>query len=270
MSDDLRILTDAVRNALAEGPSLTLHTYDCIDSTNREAKRQAPAEVAPALYLARAQTEGRGRLGRSFYSPDTGLYMTVAYTTDRPLSVSVRATALAAVAATAAIEALTDKRPRIKWVNDLYMGNAKVAGILTEAVSLPGGNTRMLIGIGINVTTAAFPDRLRAPATALFSGDEAHRGTPHFTGVLAGQLARSLLPLVTGTPHEEVLPNGERCLDFYRRHLLHEGERVLCTRGDTCFEGILRGVNEDYALLVETDRGLSVLDSGEISVRVAE
>ena len=256
---------DAVRRALGERDGVAVHLFDTVDSTNTEAKRKSATERGTALYIARTQTGGRGRLGREFHSPaDTGLYMTLAYTTSLPLSASVHTTALAAVAAVSAIQALTAKRPCIKWVNDLYLGGAKVAGILTEAVTLPDGHTRMLVGIGINLTTTSFPDGLRAPATALFTPDEATALPLDFSGTLAGEIARRLLMLA----ETDTLPDGRSCLDFYRRHLLHVGERVTCTQGDNTFEGTVLGVNDAYGLVVEIPAGgVAVLDAGEISVR---
>lgn len=254
----------ALRTALGEYASTVAVTlYDSVDSTNTAAKRDAFDDASPALYVARTQTGGRGRLGRSFHSPaNTGLYMTVAYTTDKPLTEAVRVTAGAAVAAASAIEALTDKRPSIKWVNDLYLNGAKVGGILTEAVTLPDGYTRMVVGLGINLTTTAFPDGLRAPASCLFPPAEAAVVTPALVGQLAGTITRRLLALTEGGLWEA------DCLDFYRRRLLYTGETVLCTRGDETFKGTVLGVREDYALLVEVDGATRALSSGEISVRV--
>ncbi len=268
---DLQALTAAARHALNGHPEVMLHIHDVLDSTNTEAKRHAAESSAPALYIARAQAAGRGRLGRRFYSPaDTGLYMTLAYTTDKPLGELVHTTALAAVAASAAIETLTDRRPAIKWINDLYLNGKKTAGILAEAVTLPEGCTRMILGWGINLTTQAFPDGLRAPATALFAPHEAALVTDAFIGALAGDIARRMTELLSCPRHAEALPDGESCLSFYRRHLLYVGGSVLCTRGNECFSGILRGVDEDYSLLVDVGDRLAVLGSGEISVRSAE
>lgn len=239
-------------------------------STNSLAKADAHLDT-PSLYIARTQTGGRGRLGRSFHSPaDTGLYMTVAYTTKRPLTEAVRVTAAASVAACSAVEALTGIALSIKWVNDLYLEGAKVGGILTEAVTRPDGAHRMVVGLGINLTTTEFPEGLRAPATALLPPDKAV--TPALMGALAGAITRRLLDMVD--PEEDgdfsLGMWGDSCLDFYRRRLLYVGTRVVCTRGDACFEGTLRGVDKDYSLLVETDGDTVTLSSGEISLRPAD
>ena len=263
----------AIQSRLGDyAPVLGIEVYDSLESTNTLAKA-SPHRDTPTLVIARTQTGGRGRLGRSFHSPaDTGLYMTVAYTTTRPLSEAVRVTAAAAVAAAAAIEALTDKRPAIKWVNDLYLNGGKLGGILTEAVTRPDGRHRMIVGLGINLTTADFPEGLRAPAASLFAPLEAHRAGGDFPLILAGEIARRLLELTEASEAGE-FPRGmwgEACLDFYRRRLLYVGQRVICTRGSEVFEGTVLGVDGDYSLLLEREGDTVALSSGEISVRPAE
>ncbi len=261
----------ALRHALGTyADRVEIIRYETVDSTNNMAKLHAAEAEGPALYLARAQTGGRGRLGRSFHSPaHTGLYMTVAYTTSEPLTEAVRVTAGAAVAVMSAIEALTELRPSVKWVNDIYLNGCKVGGILTEAVTLGGGFTRMVVGLGINLTTTDFPDGLRAPASCLFTGRAAEGLDPDLPDRLAGEIARRLLELVEASPDGPFVGGlrGEACLDFYRRRLLYVGERVTCARGGDTFEGIAEGVDEGYALLVRVGEELCTLSSGEISIR---
>ena len=218
---DLRALTRALGR---HGNAVQVTALEETVSTNSLAKTEAHLDT-PSLYLARTQTGGRGRLGRSFHSPaDTGLYMTVAYTTRRPL---------------------------------------------TEAVTRPDGAHRIVVGLGINLTTTEFPEGLRAPATALFSPDNAKAATPALTGALAGAITRRLLDLVDPASGDDFPLGmwGDKCLEEYRRRLLYVGTRVICTRGDTRFEGTVRGVDKDYSLLVETDGGTVTLSSGEISLR---
>lgn len=266
-------MESTLRAALGDyAPAVTLRLYDVIDSTNTAAKATALTDGGPVLLLARTQTGGRGRLGRSFHSPDTGLYMTLSYATDRPLAEAVSVTAGAAVAAVLAMEELTDRSPAIKWVNDLYLGGGKVGGILTEGVPLPRGGTRVVVGLGINLTTRDFPEGLRAPATSLFSPAEGEAMGQDFPARLAGLIARRLLELVEDAPASP-LPGGlrgEACRSFYRRHLLWVGEAVTCTRGSETLTGIIRGVDADYSLLLETEGGILPLSSGEITVRPAE
>ena len=252
---------NAIRQAL--GPyadAVSVAVYDTVESTNDLAREEA-RDPKTALYIARAQTAGRGRLGRSFYSPaHTGLYMTLAYTTEEPLTRAVRVTALAAVAAVAALEALTDKHPSIKWVNDIYLEGCKIGGILTEAIPRSDGSHRILVGLGINLTTAEFPEGLRAPAASLFSPGEIPPGEEHtFGDRLAGEITRRLL--------EAIDSPSPYLSEFYRDRLLYVGEPVLCTRGNETFEGVVLGVDPDFSLLVSTKAGTLTLSSGEISVR---
>ena len=109
--------------------------YDTVDSTNTEAKRLLNAgDRGNFLVVADEQTAGRGRQGKQFYSPrGTGIYMTMVVHHGRRLQDAVSVTTAAGVAVCRAIEELTDKHPQIKWVNDVYIDDKKICGILTEA-----------------------------------------------------------------------------------------------------------------------------------------
>lgn len=264
-------------------PDVAVRVFDELASTNDYEKAcaleeaDARAGLAPTLCLARTQTGGRGRMGRSFHSPaDSGLYMTVAYTTGEPLCDAVRITAGAAVATASAIHALTGKQPLVKWVNDLYLDGGKLCGILTEAVTLPPtaeglSRTRMLVGIGVNLTTRAFPPDLRAPAASLFTPAEeaAAGGLPLPSGTLAGEITRRLLSLVDKTsPDFPDGLDGDACLAYYRTHALLTGRHVTCTRGDEQFFAVAEDVDDAYRLILRMEDGSPrLLDSGEASVR---
>jgi len=135
--------------------------FEETDSTNNQAKRMINEIPAKNLLIAAArQTAGRGRQGKSFYSPEgTGIYMSLVLHTERSLHNAVTATTAAAVAVCRAIEALTDVKPEIKWVNDVYVNGKKICGILTEAVTDFETQTvsGIIIGIGVNITTCDFP-----------------------------------------------------------------------------------------------------------------
>ena len=257
---------------------ICVRLYDSIDSTNTEARRLISA-ISPGegphggssplpitLLAARAQTAGRGRLGRSFYSPpDSGLYMTLLYPLTQPLSQAVAVTAGAAVATLEAIRAVTGLVPGIKWVNDLYMDGKKICGILTEAVT-PAGSEQsayMLVGIGINLTTAAFPEGLRAPAGSLTDNLSPSATLPALdAGRLCGQIAHRLLTLLeTDSLH------SPETLAAYRAHSILLGQPVLCTRGGQTFPALAMDITPAFGLMVRRADGcVEVLDSGEVSV----
>ena len=148
---------------------MDVFVYDETDSTNRRAKAFADGKgFCRALFCADAQTQGRGRLGRSFYSPaGSGLYMTYLFSSALPLEKLSAVTPYAAVITARALETECGVLGvGIKWVNDLYLAGKKICGILTEAVTdlESGGKNGIAVGIGINLTTDVFPDDLRAKA----------------------------------------------------------------------------------------------------------
>ena len=126
------ILTrDAICEALHV--PLKLHLLDKVDSTNNYAKTLSELSL-PQLVVSEEQTAGRGRLGRSFYSPaGKGIYMSFAFCPQLELSQAMLVTTMTAVAVCRALESLTGLHPKIKWVNDIYLNEKKLCGILTEA-----------------------------------------------------------------------------------------------------------------------------------------
>lgn len=267
-----------ILRAMPDGaPEIDVEVYDTLDSTNAEAKRVARRCMAegetlarPRLILACTQTAGRGRLGRDFYSPaDTGLYMTLLYTTERPLTDAVAITGAAAVATATALESMTGEIFLIKWVNDIYRQGRKVCGILTEAVSGTDGQPNyMAVGIGINVTTERFPDGFRAPAACVTPAGQ----TPPDIAALAARVTAALLSLKDD-------PAAPETVDRYRARsmLTLQPTAVKITRapGATDNEAVSEaasiatavGIEDDYALRVRLPDGRwERLAAGEVSV----
>ncbi|HYB09810.1 MAG TPA: biotin--[acetyl-CoA-carboxylase] ligase [Alphaproteobacteria bacterium] len=145
-----------------------LLTFDCLDSTNEEAKRQAAAgAVDRTLVWARAQNAGRGRFGRPWASPPGNLYLSMVLRPDCPARQAVQLGMVAAVAAGEALHALCDRATvKLKWPNDVLLNGAKACGILLESsASQQGSLDWLVLGIGINVVS--FPEATGFPATSL-------------------------------------------------------------------------------------------------------
>lgn len=135
---------------------------DVIDSTMSEAKRLEDFTL-PQIIIANEQTQGRGRLGRNFYSPaNTGLYLTIAFRPDFGLDKAMLITTITAVAVCRALDQVTGLKPKIKWVNDIYLNEKKICGIMTEAESNfeTGKIDKIIIGIGVNCFETKFPEEL--------------------------------------------------------------------------------------------------------------
>ena len=148
-----------------------LPTVPSTNSLLRELANQGSAEGT--VILASSQTEGRGRMGRQFFSPeDTGLYLSLLL---RPRELSpqesLQLTTMAAAALCLAIEKLTEEKPQIKWVNDLYLKGRKICGILTEAsFSMESGSLDyVVLGLGLNLypPKEGFPSELENLAGSL-------------------------------------------------------------------------------------------------------
>lgn len=145
---------------------VTLRLFDTVGSTNDEAKRSAPSDAGLVLYAADRQTAGRGRRGHSFYSPPTGLYMTLSFPAAGKAADLQRLTCAAAVAVCDALTALGVFNPAVKWVNDVYLNGKKAAGILAELVTDDDNQPlRVIVGVGVNLTTAEFPAEFAEKAT---------------------------------------------------------------------------------------------------------
>ena len=148
-----------------------LEIHERLDSTNNRAKALAAAGAPHGTaVIADSQSGGRGRLGRSFFSPEhSGIYLTVILRPDCAPEQASLLTSLAAVAAARAVEKVSGADVKIKWVNDLYLNGKKICGILTEAgLSPEGGRLAYAVtGIGINVGRMEFPPELRETATSI-------------------------------------------------------------------------------------------------------
>lgn len=233
--------------------ALRTQILDRIDSTNAQARRIAAAgDTENTLIIAREQTAGRGRMGRSFYSPaDTGLYMTLLCYPDAPLSDLGGLTCAAAWATALAIEELVGATPCIKWVNDLYLHGRKICGILCESVGTPRG-TALLVGIGVNLTTRDFPDAIAGVAGSLQA-----TVCPE---ALATRICLRLLQYVER-------PDNALWLDGYRARFMLPGMQVTCILPNERFVATVRGISDSGALLVTDNDGHNrELWAGEVSI----
>lgn len=248
-------------NMSESSKKLKLIVLDTVDSTNNEAKRMiSDGFKENALIVSNEQTSGRGRLGRNFYSPkNTGIYMSFIFHTDLKLSDAVSVTTAAAVAVVRAIERLTDIRPQIKWVNDVYIGEKKLCGILTEAVSdfETGLAQSVVIGIGINISTEEFPSGISETAASL-----------NFSG-----LSRNSLIAAVSDELVEICSDlsNKSYIEAYREHSLIIGKEIDFYRNNTKYSATAVDIDSDGGLIVKLKNGeTEVLNSGEVTVRLSK
>lgn len=267
-SEDI-ITADGVKDGLTQ--HCKVQVYDVLDSTNRVA-RELPSCEIPHIIIANEQTKGRGRLGRSFYSPaNAGLYMTLAFKPTFGLDRAMLTTTFAAVAVCNAIEKTMGLYPKIKWVNDLYMNGKKVCGIMTEAqTSVETGNIdRIILGIGVNCFETQLPEDLEDIAVSL--------GTPKME-YTRNQLAAAIVNEFFALLDE---PDTKKVLRQYKSRSFILGEQIMIYNTitgqspDKNSKGIRAraiDIDDNGGLVVEYLEGrrmreMDTLTTGEISIR---
>ena len=229
------------------------------DSTNLAVRRlaEAGAEGGSVIWAAR-QTAGRGRLGRSFASPEGGLYFSMLLRQSEDPARDLQLTPAAAVAAARAIERVCELRCGVKWPNDLVCGGKKLCGILCESFSARGERF-VVLGIGLNVNTADFPSELREIAVSVRQLTGKETPLPALAQALAEELDRAVDAARRGDP---------ALLEAYRDRCVTVGREVLLLRDGESREAFALGVNEDYSLRVRLpDGGTEDLRFGEVSLR---
>ena len=250
------ILVSERISEIVQAENLRIEIFDEIDSTNAEARRQAEkGESAPALLIAKAQSAGRGRMGRSFYSPsETGLYMSLLLE-NCAISDFVRLTTAVSVAVVKSIKAICGVDADIKWVNDIYLDGRKICGILCESFSVSDTKKYSVIGIGLNLYTEDFPNELQNKAASLMPrmGDR---------NLFAAKITREILDICEGASKDDVM-------NFYREHSLVLGKRISFTENGVEYSGVSEMVDDFGRLYVRMwDGSEKILSSGEISLKL--
>lgn len=235
--------------------------FDEIDSTSTylvdRAKAGAPGRT---VAIANRQTAGRGRRGRSFFSPEnTGLYMSVIWRGDYNVETSMLITPAVACAVADGLERVCGKKMGIKWVNDIYSDGKKLCGILTET-RFDFEQDKLdyaVIGIGINLCQpkGGFPEELADVATAAFSEYSEDNKTAVIQSVLDNL--------------DEYLPKiaSKEFLEEYRRRSVLIGRSVNVIKGESVRPAYVLGIDDNAKLVVKDDSGVYSLDSGEVSVK---
>ncbi len=245
--------------------NLKVFFYDETDSTNTRAKCYAESlsrgERECALFIARRQTAGRGRLGKSFVSGgESGIWLSLLVYPDgkAPEDITV-------YAATVILEALADTlgkgikcEPKIKWVNDLYLGGKKLAGILTEGAFDPEGRLRYAVcGIGMNLYTAPLPPEIADIATDI----ESECGVILNRAELAANIASRFISEFETVGSRDVAAR-------YKESSFIIGKRVEVITKQESYPATAVDINERCALIVrrDSDGEIITLKSGEVSI----
>lgn len=263
-----------------------------IDSTNTHAKRllteagnlrdafgnltQAGKKFHNAVIVAESQSAGRGRLGRTFYSPSkTGIYISMIYAPENGITEPAKLTAFSAVAVCRAIKKLYGIQPSIKWINDIFIGGKKVSGILTEGI-MNFETARIesaVIGIGINISDNpdALPDDVKKVAGSI-TGDFVSNKDNEFSktvtrAAFAAQVAGDVLQILS--------EDSAKVIEEYKSLSFLIGKTIkvhpIIDNPDSVYEAKAVDIDDNASLVVElSDGSRKTLSSGEVSIHSSE
>ena len=224
---------------------------DEVSSTQDIVKRGDFQPFTP--FIAKRQTAGRGRRGNRWYSPpEAGLYLSFKLPRDY-FPQGEELSCLSLVCGLSVAETVDSYTfSRIKWPNDVYIGEKKVAGILVEA-----DRGYLTVGIGVNLNTASFPAELRDYATSIFLVTQQRVDFFEFANLLLENLSRNLLLFRSEGFKPFVEP--------INRKLLWRGRRVIIDQREC---GKLLGINGKGLAVVKTCYGkVKEFPYGDISLR---
>ena len=268
LSYDTDILSSqSISKYLSENSNtFNINVYKTIPSTNSAIKELAiNGEKEGNVIISEEQTAGRGRHGRKFYSPpSTGIYMSILLRPRISASEALLITAAAAVAVAEAIDTVSGREAKIKWVNDIYCDNKKVCGILTEAAFglESGGIEYAVLGIGINVKPPknGFPEEIKNIATEVFQ-EEAFPSADVRSMLIAEVLER----FWSYYEHLE----EKSFLKAYKERSLLMGKEILVITNSSSEKAVVLEITDECNLKVRMEDGsVRLLSSGEVSVKI--
>lgn len=241
---------------------LNITIFDELDSTNNYLKKLgSQGKKENQLVIALRQTGGRGRKGRSFYSPSgTGVYFSLLLHPECVIEKSLFLTVMAAVSVAETVMEYNKNNVKIKWVNDIYIDGKKVCGILTEgAINSDKKLDYAVVGIGINVIAPknGFPEYIKDIATAIFPG----KTEENIKEKIVAEVVNRFFQMYNGDDN-----------DFIRRYKEYSyltGKEINIISGENTRPAVVLDITDDCRLLVKNKNGeIEEISSGDVSVRL--
>lgn len=233
-----------------------------IDSTNNYLKKLgSQGEKENTLVIAESQTGGRGRMGRTFYSPNgTGVYFSLLLHPKILAEKALNLTVMAAVSVAETVMKYNSNDVKIKWVNDVYIDGKKVCGILTEGAINP--TTKKLdyavVGIGINVIAPEnnFPEDIKNIATAIFPGKTQN----YIKEKIVAEVTNRFFDMYKGKDTDFV--------KRYKEYSYLTGKEINIISADFIRTATVIDITDNCHLLVKNENGeIEEISSGDVSVR---
>lgn len=224
---------------------------ETVDSTNTFLKHKSDLKCGDVI-IAETQTEGRGRRGRTWFSPQGNLYMSVCVNADGSFEKASLVGLTMAVAATETISSLGIDC-KIKWPNDIVINGRKVCGILSETAVTQKNNLFCIVGIGINTEISHFSEEVINPAVSLRDVHNEKIDINKFTADLLLTFEKYL--------------NNANMIEKYRKYCVNIGRTVKIADGGNEYTAEAVDIGENGNLIIKTKSGYAAVNSGEVSVR---
>ncbi len=230
-----------------------------IDSTNQYMLDKIPDLKSGDCCIAEFQSKARGRRGRQWFSPfGTNLYFSMYWRLEQGIAAAMGLSLVVGIVVTQALRELSGQDIKVKWPNDLYLNDQKLAGILVELAGKTGDCAHVVIGIGVNLN-------MTNPDTNIVNQKWANLGNIN-RNLLVAKIAKTLRENL-----EKFEKNGLAFFIDDWNHLdnfIHRPVKLLI--GDEVIRGIAKGINDQGALLLEQDGKIEAYIGGEISLRSDE
>lgn len=235
--------------SLIKDQRVSLECFETISSTNNCFNNKTPLKNLQVC-LAEHQSKGRGRLGRSWVSPfGRNIYCSFIYEFNKDISELSGLSLVVGILAANSLELLDQKlKPLLKWPNDIYVNNKKLGGILIEITAEANGNSKAIIGVGLNINMK--DEELKGvdqPWTSL----EHSLNIKLDRNPVAAQLIQSIIKGIDIFVEKGI----EAFLPEWKRYDLLENREVSLSQGAEIISGIARGINLQGHLLLELPSG---------------
>lgn len=234
----------------AQGFFQETFVFPTIDSTQLAAKQKLVGNQDSILVLSNEQTKGRGRFNRPWDSAKgKGLWMSAVFRPNVPFSMITTFNLFMALAIRETIQEFSNERVAVKWPNDIYIGDKKVCGFLTEMSANSDGIEAVICGIGINMNQEAseFPDEIAHRATSIFNHSNEKVNRYAFLKYLLENINKRYIQFLT-VPFESIR-------EEYIEHSNIWNRKLKFTENDEQFPGKAIGIDKDGFLLVEDEKG---------------
>lgn len=262
LKEDSFILSKQSISKYLKNRNMNIEVLKTVDSTNDYLKIKADKSEEGTTVISQEQTKGKGRLGKSFYSPsNSGIYMSILLKPRIHASKSLYITTAAAVAVSKSIDEITGENSKIKWVNDIFLKERKVCGILTEgSFDLEGGGlSYAILGIGLNLTNPEndFPEDISQTAGTIFENNP----PKDYKNKIIANIINNFFEYYYNLEDKEYL-------DEYKNRSMIIGENISIIHGNKLENALALDIDDEFRLKVEKENGkIEYISSGDVSIR---